>query len=160
MAIANAVCEAHDTQLGDKTALDSPRLLQAKMIDALSKGLGGKIGHFYVYGAIEGETLVFYLSHPAMLMEFKGKKADILNALRVIYKRERFKKSELYFTDIRAAVKNKPIEREERINIERDRSDGTFEIYGEGAVAAKFKQIAKTIREKNLRYEAQQKEGE
>lgn len=72
--IPSAVCDEHDKNIGSATALDSHKLKQADAILKLSKALGGKFLHFYVYGAVEGKDLVFYLSHPAMVMEFKGQK--------------------------------------------------------------------------------------
>ena len=92
MAIANAVCKEHDERLGAGTALDSPKLKEHEAIRKLSRALGGKLLHFYVYGAIEGETLVFYFSHPAILMEFKNQKEVILEEMKQIWKLEGLKK--------------------------------------------------------------------
>ncbi len=151
--IPNAVCKEHDENLGEGTALNSPKLKEAEAIRKLSRALGGKLLHFYVYGAVEGEVLVYYFSHPAILMEFKAQKEVILEEMKQIWKREALKKEIIFFKDIAAKVKPKPAPKQEVINVERDRASGDFVVHGDGAVAAKFKQIAKTIQAKNARYE-------
>jgi len=151
--IPNAVCQEHDDNIGSATALNSPKLKEAEAIGKLSKALGGKLLHFYVYGAVEGETLVFYFLHPAILMEFKTQKETILEEMKKIWKLEGMTKDKVNFKTIAAKVKPKPAPRKETINIEKDRASGDFVVHGEGAVAAKFKKIAQTIQDKNRRYE-------
>lgn len=79
--------------------------------------------------------------------------------MRDIYKREGMNKKLLNFTNIRVAVKVKAAPKKDYINLERDRSTGDFEVHGDGALALKFKKIAKTIRDKNARYEEIEKGG-
>lgn len=147
MAIANGVCEEHDKKIGSKTALDSHRLKEAEAILKLSKALVGKFLHFYVYGAVEGEVLVMYLSHPAMLMEFKGQKEVILEGMRKIYVKEKMK-DVLKFKDVRVAVKPKPAQKKETKEPYQDRATGNLEIRVEDdALRRKFESIRRTIRE-------------
>ncbi len=153
--IANAVCKEHDKNIGSATALDSLKLKEHEAITKLSRALGGKLLHFYVYGAVEREALVFYFSHPAILMEFKAKKEVILEEMKKIWKIEGITKKHVNFKTIAAKVKPKATERKKTETLERDKADGGFAIHCEGVLATTFKNIAKIICEKNQRYEAQ-----
>lgn len=147
MAIANKVCEDYDKSIGGATALDSPKLKEADAVRVLSSALGEKILKFFVYGAVERNILVMYLSHPAMIMEFEGKKEVILEEMRDIYKRENFKEI-LRFTDVRVAVKPKTAPKRESEEIYEDRAKGDFAIHCKDDVLRRtFERISRTIKE-------------
>jgi len=148
MAIANAVCEAYDKNLGEQTALTSPKLKEAQAIDKLSKALGGKLLHFYVYAAVEGEALVFYFSHPAILMEFKSQKEVILEEMKAIWKREGIKKETVLFKRIEAKVKPKALPRQETAVPYEDKATGEFEIHcSDSGLSKIFERIRNNIKE-------------
>ena len=151
--IPNAVCKEHDKKLGEGTALNSPKLREAQAIAKLSKALGGKLLHFYVYAAVEGEMLVFYFSHPAILMEFENQKESVIDKMRKIYKEEGMKPELLFFKKISAKVKAKAHKREVRDETEEDRATGAFEIRAtDPGLAKMFRSIQRTIKEKNERH--------
>lgn len=147
MAIADKVCAEHDERIGGATVLESSKLKEADAIRKLSKALGAKFLHFYVYGAVEGEALVMYLSHPAMVQEFKGQKEVILEEMRVIYAKEKLK-GMVTFRDVRVALKPKPAPVKESKEAYRDKASGNFDIRCEDAQLKKiFEKIQQTIRE-------------
>ena len=148
MAIADAVCKEHDKNLGSATALDSSKLKEADAILKLSKALGGKFLHFYVYGAVEGDTLVYYFTHPGILMEFDKKKEAILEEMKIIWIKEKLKKEVINFKKIRAALKPKPapVKKEKEPYI--DRATGNFKIHCKDAQLTKaFERIRERIKE-------------
>ncbi len=146
--IPNAVCDEHDKKIGDATALNSPKLKEAEAIGKLSKALGGKLLHFYVYGAVEGEALVFYFSHPAILMEFKTQKEVILEEMKKIWKLENITKKQVNFKTISAKVKPKPALKKETTAPYQDKATGEFEIHvTNDALRRVFENIQKRIKE-------------
>jgi len=146
VAIADAKCKEADEAAGGG-ALSSPKLKEAEAIRKLSKALGGKFLHFYVYGAVEGEVLVMYLSHPAMIIEFKGQKEAILGEMRKIYAKEKMK-GVLMFKDVRVAVKPKPAPKKDAKEPYQDRATGDFEIQcKDNQLRRAFERVRKTIRE-------------
>lgn len=146
--IPNAVCKEHDKNLGEGTALNSPKLKEAEAIGKLSRALGGKLLHFYVYGAVEGEVLVYYFSHPAILVEFKAQKEVILEEMKQIWKRESLKKEIIFFRDIAAKVKPKPTPQKEEAKPYQDKATGEFEIHAtDTSLKRIFENIQKRIKE-------------
>jgi len=146
--IPNAVCDELDKKIGSKTALDSPKLKEAEAILKLSKALGAKFLQFYVYGVVEGDALVMYLSHPAMVMEFRGQKSRVLEEMRTIYAKEEMR-GVVTFKDVRVAVKVKPAPILNGTEVPApDRARGDFEIHcKDDALRKAFEGIRKTIRE-------------
>jgi len=146
MAIANKVCEETDRMIGD-SALHSPKLAQAQAIRKLSQALPQKLQQFLLYGAIEGETLVFYFFHSAVLMEFERDREAILARMRTIYKEEGMRPSLILFRRIGAKSKPRaPIKKSEQEKTP-ERAEGSFEIQcSDPVLRAKFGQIREHIR--------------
>ena len=145
MAIADKVCSEADACTA--SALHSPRLAQADAIRKLGNALGEKLQQFLLYGAIEGETLVFYFYHPAVLMEFERDKESILARMRTIYKEEGMSPSLILFRRISAKSKPRAPKKEAAEEKHHERAEGTFEIKcNDPTLAAKFRQIREHIR--------------
>jgi hypothetical protein len=128
------------------TLFDSPKLAQQKLIQKLSEVMDERYKKFLLYGALEGKTLVFYFSHNAIASEFIGKIEDFRENIIPLYK-EFNMKSTLFFKNIQAKTKHKPIERKVEKEPYRDTALGTFDINVKDAAIAKvFKKLRETIR--------------
>jgi len=86
--LPKAKIEAMDKNIFTLSALDNPKLKQATAIDILAKCLGEKLLKFFRYGIVKGDVLKIYFSHPAVLIEFRNKKQEILAKMRIVYKEE------------------------------------------------------------------------
>jgi len=147
VAIADAKCKEADEAAGD-SALNSPKLKEAEAIRKLSAALGEKMLKMFDYGAVQGDTLVCYFNHPAVLMEFDSKKSEIIERMKVIWKEEKLKQGVIKFKQIRAAVKAKPAPKRKRKEPYQDRATGNFDInVKDDALRRKFESIRKTIKE-------------
>ncbi len=147
MAIADKVCMERDRDTGEKTALDSHRLKEAKAVRELSVALGEKFLKFFVYGAVEGNTLVFYLNHPTMVSEFSIHKENIVAKMRNIY-REKNLKEVIRFRDVKADIKHRAVKREDSQKKQKDRATGDFEILAKDeSIRGAFEKMRRVIKE-------------
>lgn len=146
MAIPNGVCTYADESTC--SVLQSPKLAQARAVRKLSDALDEQLRAFFLYGAIKGETLVFFFSHPGALTLFSYRKEAILARMRTIYKQEKMKPSEILFRRIDARYKpTEPIDRDEISPNVSEKSNGTFEIKCNDPTLAKaFRNIREHIR--------------
>jgi len=134
-----------------KTALDSPKLKQAEAILKLKNALSDKLQKFFDYAFVEGKTLVIYFKHTAILMEFNRDKKDIKDKMRDIY-RDNNMRDILYFTDVVAKTKHKPIEHKREEPKRPDRALGTFDIFDgdDKELVKKFENIRQMARDSHV----------
>ena len=147
--IPNAVAKEVDEMMEGLEATRSPRLAQAQAIRKLSKALPPKLQQFLLYGAIEGDALVFYFFHSAVLMEFERDKKLILERMRAIYKEEGMNTALILFRRISAKSKPRaPVKKEEPVKTP-ERAQGNFEIYSsDEQIRKKFEQIRRHIQQR------------
>lgn len=128
------------------TLFNSPKLAQQKLIQKLSDVMDERYKKFLLYGALEGQTLVFYFSHNAIASEFISKIEDFREAIIPLYKEFNMKNT-LFFRNIQAKTNHKAPERKEQKEPYRDRALGTFEIdVKDEAIAEALKKVRETIR--------------
>ena len=129
--------------------LAHPKLKEANYIRVLIEGLSDELSQGIKYGALEGEVLVFYVMHPAFIVEFDRKKQNYLAELRALYVKHELK-GKLYFTDIKAKHKVIGSSNKQRVKMEPDRATGEFEICASNsALANAFKKIQEQIKANN-----------
>lgn len=145
MAIANKVCEEHDASVG-ASALQSPKLKQHNAIRLLSAALGEQLLKFYDFGAVKGDTLIFYFKHQAIVPEFDRQKSDIMQRMRDIWTENEMKNTVVKFRQISAEVKHGRPEREEPKEVEPDTARGEFQIHvDDPELRKRFEKIRTTI---------------
>lgn len=149
MAIADQVCIKRDAEIGD-TILSSAKLTEASALLALSAALGERLGRYYMHSAIKNDVLYIYLSHPALVEEFKGQKEQILVEMRRIYVTNKLG-SIVTFRQVEARYKSARKEtRRETEPKYKERALGEFKINIEDQSLRKtFENIRTTIRSRH-----------
>lgn len=147
--IPNAYLTKADDELR-VTVFDSPKFKQQQLIQKLSAVMEERFKKFLLYGALEQKSLVFYFSHNAIASEFMGKLVDFKQKIIPLYKEHKMKEH-LYFTDIKAKVIQKHLERKEEPTKEPDRAKGDFEIVAnDNAIKEAFERIRQKIRSSSV----------
>jgi len=146
MAIADKVCAMGDELLGNN-ALSHPKLQQHKMINILTKELSPRVAKFYLFASLQGDVLVFYFSHNAIVMEFNNELAEFRKKIIPLYKEHNMKET-LFFKHIEARVKYRAIKREPTPPKEIEKAKGEFEIKCKDKSLYKiFEKIRENIKE-------------
>lgn len=105
-----------------------PKMKQHDAIDKLADALPEPLLKGFRYGELRGTVLVLHFTHPGHLNEFRIRKDEILEKMRVIYKEQELK-GVISFKDVKAEQRYQPPPKEQSeqsLEFE-DRSWGDFE---------------------------------